>query len=413
MKKIRMIYGMVFIASFLFGMISFYQNSEAKVLATDVSQASDGCVLVGIEGSYKEDASDYVKRVNEIRQEACSKGYPDPRDPSRALTQDDYVPIQWSKDLQYLARIRAAEAIVNPSHTRTNGKSCFSVKSQNDVSSSGEVLAWGGDGISLWYGEKADWVSQNDNAVTGHYTSMINPGNIYMGISYFISDFGSWSNCYAGEFSSAEGLDTTPMGNEKNIIQIIEVSKEKMGGFAIYSSDNTYRINKKKSKALSLKAQTDYDGSKSHVNYLGEVSWSSSDSSIASIDAKGKVTGKKYGTAVIRAAYDGTSATKKVTVQPVLKNVYFTYASGGKKKIRVSWNKGSKGITGYQIQYSTNYYFKKNKKTLTIKGRNKTSKVIKKLKKKKLYYIRIRSYIKDGKNKYYSSWNFNGMVYTK
>ena len=36
------------------------------------------------------------------------------------------------------------------------------------------------DGIEQCYAEKQDWVKQNANAVTGHYTQMIDPENLYV-----------------------------------------------------------------------------------------------------------------------------------------------------------------------------------------------------------------------------------------
>ena len=47
------------------------------------------------------------------------------------------------------------------------------------------------------------------------------------------------------------------------------------------------------------------------------VSWSSSDGSVASVDANGKVTGLKIGTATITAKAGDQSATCKVTVKPI------------------------------------------------------------------------------------------------
>ena len=69
----------------------------------------------------------------------------------------------------------------------------------------------------------------------------------------------------------------------------------------------------------------------------------------------------------------------------------------GKKSIKVKWKKQSTKmpkvrITGYIIQVSTDKNFKKNKKTVKVKGYKKTSKTIKKLKSKKTYYVRIKTY---------------------
>lgn len=74
-----------------------------------------------------------------------------------------------------------------------------------------------------------------------------------------------------------------------------------------------------------------------------------------------------------------------------------------KKSLKVFWKK-IKGVSGYQIQYSISGKFKKAKK-ITIKKAKITSKSIKKLKAKKKYYVRIRTYIVvNGKEKY-SNWS--------
>ena len=68
--------------------------------------------------------------------------------------------------------------------------------------------------------------------------------------------------------------------------------------------------------------------------------------------------------------------------------------------ITVKWKKKS-GITGYQIQYSTNSKFKKGNKSIKIKNSKTISKKITKLKAAKKYYVRIRTY----KGKKYSKWS--------
>lgn len=62
---------------------------------------------------------------------------------------------------------------------------------------------------------------------------------------------------------------------------------------------------------------------------------------------------------------------------------------------KIKWKKKS-GITGYQIQYSTNSKFKKGNKSIKIKNAKTVSKKITKLKVAKKYYVRIRTY--KGKN---------------
>lgn len=67
---------------------------------------------------------------------------------------------------------------------------------------------------------------------------------------------------------------------------------------------------------------------------------------------------------------------------------------------KIKWKKKS-GITGYQIQYSTDSKFKKGNKSIKIKNAKTISKKITKLKAAKKYYVRIRTY----KGKKYSSWS--------
>ncbi len=77
----------------------------------------------------------------------------------------------------------------------------------------------------------------------------------------------------------------------------------------------------------------------------------------------------------------------------------------GKKLLKINWKKQKKNTSGYQIQYSTSSSFKKNKKTVTVKGFSKTSKTVKKLKNSKKYYVRIRAYRSFNGTKLYSKWS--------
>ena len=94
------------------------------------------------------------------------------------------------------------------------------------------------------------------------------------------------------------------------------------------------------------------------------------------------------------------------------KSAKFKKVKSAKKAISVEWKKVS-GVKGYQIQVATNKKFKKNKKTVNIKKQKTTKTTVKKLKAKKKYYVRIRTYkIVNGK-KVYSSWSKVKSVKTK
>lgn len=98
----------------------------------------------------------------------------------------------------------------------------------------------------------------------------------------------------------------------------------------------------------------------------------------------------------------------QTTAQPAApknnKKVKVASAKAGKKSIKVTWKK-VKGIKGYQIQYSTNKKFKKGNKTITVKSTKSTSATIKKLKSKKKYYVRMRTYKVVNGKKVYSAWS--------
>ena len=95
-----------------------------------------------------------------------------------------------------------------------------------------------------------------------------------------------------------------------------------------------------------------------------------------------------------------STPSKTVKVKAPSK-VKLTSAKNGKgKKLIVKWKKVT-GAKGYQLQYAMNKKFKKKKSVQT----KKTKYTIKKLKKKKTYYIRVRAYKMNGKKKVYGKWS--------
>ena len=89
-----------------------------------------------------------------------------------------------------------------------------------------------------------------------------------------------------------------------------------------------------------------------------------------------------------------------------------TSLKGEKKGFTVKWSK-QQDISGYQIQYSLNKKLKKGNKTRTVTDININSLTVKKLKKSKNYYVRMRSFkIVDGV-KYYGKWSKIVRVKTK
>ena len=101
-----------------------------------------------------------------------------------------------------------------------------------------------------------------------------------------------------------------------------------------------------------------------------------------------------------------------------LKKTKIHYVQKKKKGFNVGWeyvkNNSDVGeIDGWQIQVSTNKKFKKGVKTYTIKNPYRTYKKIRKLKSKKKYYIRVRSYKLVSNKNYYSKWSTPKKAKTK
>ena len=89
--------------------------------------------------------------------------------------------------------------------------------------------------------------------------------------------------------------------------------------------------------------------------------------------------------------------------------------SKGTKSFTAKWKKASKSnqkkMTGYQIRYSTKSNMS-GAKYVTAKKTSK-SKKIKKLSRKKTYYVQVRTYMKKNGVTYYSSWSSRKSVKTK
>jgi len=115
-------------------------------------------------------------------------------------------------------------------------------------------------------------------------------------------------------------------------------------------------------------------------------------------------------TAQQQSTQNDTTTAQTEVAKP--KSVSPKKVKAAKKAISVEWKKVS-GVKGYQVQVATDKKFKKNKKTVTIKKQKTTKTTVKKLKAKKKYYVRMRTYkIVNGK-KVYSAWSKIKTVKTK
>lgn len=138
----------------------------------------------------------------------------------------------------------------------------------------------------------------------------------------------------------------------------------------------------------------------------GKITYKTGNKKVATVNSKGKVTVKGTGKATITVTAKATStyskSVKKITVYGVPKKPEMKKLTAGKKKFTVQWKKDKKA-DGYQVQYSTDKKFKKNVKSVNV-SKKSTKATVKKLKKRKTYRVRVRSYKKINGKKYYSGW---------
>ncbi len=122
---------------------------------------------------------------------------------------------------------------------------------------------------------------------------------------------------------------------------------------------------------------------------------------------------KNVGTYTVTINFKGNySGTVKRTFTIKPKATGISRLTAGRKKFSVKWNKITAQTTGYQIQYSTSSRFK-GAKTITITKNSTSSKTVSKLKGKKKYYVRVRTYKTVNGKKIYSSWSKAKSVTTK
>ncbi len=103
---------------------------------------------------------------------------------------------------------------------------------------------------------------------------------------------------------------------------------------------------------------------------------------------------RNVGEATVTIKFKGNyTGSVKRTFRILPKGTSLSKISAKSKGLLAKWKKQAAQTDGYQIQYSTNSKFKsKDTKTVSIKKNKITSKSLSKLKAKKKYYVRIRTY---------------------
>ena len=187
---------------------------QTRIEAADRTgkEAADDLVEIRVEGSLEEiDRMLILDRLNEIREEACREGVQNPID-GEPMRPEDYVPLEWSCELEKIAALRAVESTILQDHIRPDGSECFSAAPEG-VPFTMETLAWGfgsaAAAIEGWYSEKAAYVGATGTPA-GHYIAMISPENRFVGIADLRAE---WQrDACAGAFASHGSAGTGNAG---------------------------------------------------------------------------------------------------------------------------------------------------------------------------------------------------------
>ena len=296
------------------------------IIPTDKTIAGEDCVLAGIKGDYY---STDLYYINQYREEACREGVPDPRNPSRKLTMDDYIPLSWSSDMQYIARIRAAETSVLANvASRPNGQEYLALKSPNGLESSDELRGWTNNGTNItenmckrWYQGKTDWVNQN-GSVYNEYAKMINPDNLYVGMGNFLNSDADiqkndiWKYTVVAEFCRISNLNEEKATTLSGVIQTIEIQKKLINYTFIGLSHHRIKPGRTMDATLKFKVGDNSLVYIPDVTDTGSVTWESDHPEIATVDENGTITSVAPGVTVIRASTaGGWKASTTLTVE--------------------------------------------------------------------------------------------------
>lgn len=103
-----------------------------------------------------------------------------------------------------------------------------------------------------------------------------------------------------------------------------------------------------------------------------------------------------------RGNYTGTESVE-FTINPKPTNL--TRVKASRRGFTAKWRRQTPQVNGYELEYSTDKNFRRGVRTAFAKKSKTTSKRVKRLKSRRRYYVRVRTYkVVDG-DTYFSSWS--------
>ena len=332
-------------------------------------------------------------------------------------------PLMLDADLQEAAMQRAAEQYVLYGHTRPDGRPSITVDPTGKMA--GENAQMGGQLLSA-YEIYNSWKNS-----PGHYRAMVNPSVKTAGVGVCTQGGGGYAAILAFGYNQQINEGIQPGTCAKNrVISGLHMENCSFGGSSTVGG--IYQFPYKTAVPLYLIYQGRTTGVRG--NQLDAFLIRSLTPEIAEV-ADGMICAKASGKVVLqvclkqepsvawpvsfsiqtkipeseqlsKAASDQTPAKTEKTVitHQKLPKVAITYLRSKKKgQLIVRWKKKQR-IGGYEIQYGTQKTFKQAK-TKKISGKGKTGIILKKLKRKRTYYVRMRSWKKVRGRYIYGGWS--------
>ena len=332
-------------------------------------------------------------------------------------------PLMLDADLQEAAMQRAAEQYVLYGHTRPDGRPSITVDPTGKMA--GENAQMGGQLLSA-YEIYNSWKNS-----PGHYRAMVNPSVKTAGVGVCTQGGGGYAAILAFGYNQQINEGIQPGTCAKNrVISGLHMENCSFGGSSTVGG--IYQFPYKTAVPLYLIYQGRTTGVRG--NQLDAFLIRSLTPEIAEM-ADGMICAKASGKVVLqvclkqepsvawpvsfsiqtkipeseqlsKAASDQTPAKTEKTVitHQKLPKVAITYLRSKKKgQLIVRWKKKQR-IGGYEIQYGTQKTFKQAK-TKKIPGKGKTGIILKKLKRKRTYYVRMRSWKKVRGRCVYGAWS--------
>lgn len=241
---------------------------------------------------------------------------------------------------------------------------------------------------SLYYNVDIVWndTLKNDRYLLSGSNDFINNSDHIRNIEYNTSSFNNKyptsKNKFQVKLVKVEDLNVAKTGS--NEIKISWKKQDNITGYRVYTYNYTKKrweyykqVKGSKSNSCIIKNLKDASSCKIRVRAYAVVN-------------KGKLFGK-YSNSL-----KTITAPKKTSIKSIKSN--------HSNQIKIGWKKVLTA-TGYQVQYSTQKRFIKNVTSFKVKGKYSNYKTIKKLKKGKKYYFRVRTYKYYKGKRYYSSWS--------